>query len=39
MTCRMTDPVQITNIVGDELQGLGEGEVFRVATIQLDEIK
>ena len=39
MTCRITDPVQITNIVGDELQGLGEGEVFRVATIQLDEIK
>ena len=39
MTCRITDPVQITNIVGDELQGLGEGEVFRVGTIQLDEIR
>jgi len=39
MTCRFVDPVQITNIVGDELQGLGAGEVFRIATIQLDEIK
>lgn len=39
MTCRITDPIQITNVLGDELQGLGNGEVFRVATIQLDEVK
>ena len=32
MTCRITDPIQITNVLGDELQGLGTGEVFRVAT-------
>jgi hypothetical protein len=39
MTSRISRPVQITNILGDEMEGLGSGEVYRVGSIILEEIK
>ena len=36
---QMFEPVQITNVLGDEFGPLGYGEVFRVSSIILDEIR
>ena len=39
MTSRISRPVQITSILGDELEGLGSGEVYRIGSVILEEIK
>jgi len=39
MMATMSDDVQIENVVGDEILATGRGEVMRVGTVTLREIR